>query len=159
LVAEADRDQSRTLPPAVVEALLATKETNPRLSVQLVIREARRRPEVPADLPLPPSTVHRLLTRHGLMDPPPAGAAGQDADRHRQGGHRPHPGAQAAAGAGRDDAPGCRDGKPGCGLPACRTPAGESQGCGIGEHRCWRQEPGREGPGPVRREARVRAER
>lgn len=79
----ADRGQSRTLPPAVVEALLATKEANPRLSVQLVIREARRRPEVPADLPLPPSTVHRLLTRHGLLDPPPAGAAGQDADRRR----------------------------------------------------------------------------
>ena len=36
--------------------------------MQLVIREARKSPEVPADLPLPPSTVHRLLARHGLMD-------------------------------------------------------------------------------------------
>jgi transposase InsO family protein len=56
------------LPAAAVEALLAAKEENPKLSVQLVIREARKSPEVPADLPLPPSTVHRLLARHGLMD-------------------------------------------------------------------------------------------
>ena len=59
----ADRGQARALPAAVVEALLAAKEGNPRLSVQLVIREARKSSEVPADLPLPPSTVHRLLAR------------------------------------------------------------------------------------------------
>ena len=53
----ADRGQARALPAAVAEALLAAKEDNPRLSVQLVIREARKRPEVPADLPLPLSTV------------------------------------------------------------------------------------------------------
>ena len=64
----ADRGQARALPAAAVEALLAAKEENPKLSVQLVIREARKSPEVPADLPLPPSTVHRLLARHGLMD-------------------------------------------------------------------------------------------
>jgi transposase InsO family protein len=66
----ADRGQARALPAAVVEALLTTKEDNPKLSVQLVIREARQSPEVPGDLPLPPSTVHRLLARHGLMDKP-----------------------------------------------------------------------------------------
>jgi len=63
----ADRGQARALPAAVVEALLSAKEANPKLSVQLVIRTARQSPEVPADLPLPPSTVHRLLARHGLM--------------------------------------------------------------------------------------------
>ena len=68
--AGADRGQARALPAAVVEALLAAKEDNPNLSVQLVIRAARQSPEVPADLPLPLSTVHRLLTRHGLMDKP-----------------------------------------------------------------------------------------
>jgi putative transposase len=77
----ADRGQVRALPAAVVEALLATKEGNPALSVQLVIRQARNCPQVPADLPLPPSTVHRLLARHGLMDKP-AGEAG-DHDRRR----------------------------------------------------------------------------
>jgi len=66
----ADRGQSRALPAAAVEALLTAKETNPKLSVQLVIREARKSPDVPQELPLPASTVHRLLARHGLMDMP-----------------------------------------------------------------------------------------
>ena len=77
----ADRGQSRSLPAPVVDVLLEIKEGNPALSVQLVIREARQRPEVPADLPLPASTVHRLLTRHGLMDKPRDGTG--DADRRR----------------------------------------------------------------------------
>jgi len=77
----ADRGQARSLPPEVVDALLAIKEGNPKLSVQLVIREARQRSEVPADLPLPNSTVHRLLVRHGLMDKPRG--ADTDADRRR----------------------------------------------------------------------------
>jgi putative transposase len=77
----ADRGQARRLPAAVAEALLATKEANPALSVQLVIREARTRPEVPEDLPLPPATVHRLLSRHGLMDKT-RGETG-DSDRRR----------------------------------------------------------------------------
>ena len=76
-----DRGRSRSLPPQVVDALLAIKEGNPALSVQLVVREARQRPEVPADLPLPSSTVHRLLARHGLMDKPRGEES--DADRRR----------------------------------------------------------------------------
>jgi putative transposase len=66
----ADRGQARALPAAALEALLAAKEGNPKLSVQLVIREARKCADVPPELPLPASTVHRLLTRHGLMDRP-----------------------------------------------------------------------------------------
>ncbi len=77
----ADRGQSRSLPPEVVDVLLEIKEGNPRLSVQLVIREALKRPEVPKGLPLPASTVHRLLTRHGLMEKPPGDNA--DTDRRR----------------------------------------------------------------------------
>jgi transposase InsO family protein len=77
----ADRGQSRSLPPAVVDTLLAIKEGNRKLSVQLVIREARQRPEVPDELPLPNATVHRLLARHGLMDKA-RGEAG-DVDRRR----------------------------------------------------------------------------
>lgn len=72
---------ARRLPPGVVEALLAAKEANPQLSVQLVIRAVRQRPAVPPDRPLPPSTVHRLLARHGLMDT--AKTAGQAQDRRR----------------------------------------------------------------------------
>lgn len=83
----ADRGQSRSLPAAVVDALLGTKEGNPALSVQLVIREARQHPDVPADLPLPASTVHRLLARHGLMDK--SGNESGDADRRRFAFHQP----------------------------------------------------------------------
>ena len=78
--ARADRGQSRSLPPEVVEALLATKEDNPKLSVQLVIREVRKRPQVPEALPLPNSTVHRLLARHGLMEK----TRGEDSDADRR---------------------------------------------------------------------------
>jgi transposase InsO family protein len=63
----ADRGRSRALPDAAVERLLSLKETNPKLSVPLLIREARATGQIPKELPLPPSTVHRLLARHGLM--------------------------------------------------------------------------------------------
>ena len=63
-----DRGRPRSLPPQVADILLGVKEGNSRLSVQLVIREARDHPEIPPELPLPASTVHRLLARHGLMD-------------------------------------------------------------------------------------------
>jgi transposase InsO family protein len=76
----ADRGQSRSLPPEVVDVLLEVKEGNPALSVQLVIREARKRPEVQPDLPLPNSTVHRLLARHGLMEK----KRGEDTDADRR---------------------------------------------------------------------------
>lgn len=77
----ADRGRLRKLPAAVAEALLGIKEGNRALSVQLVIRAARALPQVPEELPLPPSTVQRLLARHGLMDKP-AGEVG-DRDRRR----------------------------------------------------------------------------
>lgn len=77
----ADRGRPRALPAAVADALLGIKEGNPALSVQLVIREARELPDVPPELPLPPSTVHRLLARHGLMDKSPGDAS--EADRRR----------------------------------------------------------------------------
>ncbi len=76
----ADRGQSRSLPAQVVDVLLATKEGNRALSVQLVIREARQHPDVPEELPLPGATVHRLLARHGLMDKP----QGDNSDNDRR---------------------------------------------------------------------------
>ena len=77
----ADRGQPRSLPPEVADRLLEIKEGNPQLSVQLVIREARKHPAVPQELPLPASTVHRLLARHGLMDK--TRSEDTDADRRR----------------------------------------------------------------------------
>jgi transposase InsO family protein len=49
--------------------------------VQLVIREVRQRPDCPPDLPLPASTVHRLLARHGLMGSPKRAAETHDRRR------------------------------------------------------------------------------
>jgi len=63
----ADRGEPRRLPPAVIERLLAIKEANLALSVRLIIEQARAADDVPDELPLPRSTVHRLLARHGLM--------------------------------------------------------------------------------------------
>lgn len=75
-----DRGRARALPDEVVEVLLATKEANRKLSVQLIIREVLKHPDVPDDLPLRPSSVHRLLARHGLMSKP----EGQDNDKDRR---------------------------------------------------------------------------
>ena len=76
-----DRGRSRGLPPEVVDTLLSIKEGHPRLSVRLVIQQARQSGQVPETLPLPPSTVHRLLARHGLMAP--GDGAPRPGDRRR----------------------------------------------------------------------------
>ena len=82
-----DAGQSRALPRDVVDVLLAIKDDNPELSVQLVIKEARTakkhgssEPVVPPDLELAPTTVHRLLSRAGLMRKKDGGV---EADRRR----------------------------------------------------------------------------
>ena len=63
----ADLGKPRRLPAAIAELLVATKEEHPDLSVRLVIAQARQTGQLPNDLKLPPSTVHRLLSREGLM--------------------------------------------------------------------------------------------
>ena len=55
------------LPPDAVEAVLSIKADAPELSIREVIRRARKTGEVAAEVPLPPSTLHRLFTREGLM--------------------------------------------------------------------------------------------
>lgn len=77
----ADRGQPRRLPDAVAEALIAIKEQHPKLSVRQVIVRARETGKIPADLPLPSSTVHRLLTREGLMVKKTDGPIGTDRRR------------------------------------------------------------------------------
>ena len=49
----ADRGEPRRLPPAVIERLLAIKESNLSLSVRLVIAQARASDDVPKTLALP----------------------------------------------------------------------------------------------------------
>lgn len=65
--ARVDHGQSRALPREVADLLVSIKDEKPDLSVQLVIREALAAGKVPEGLPLAPSTVHRLLSRAGLM--------------------------------------------------------------------------------------------
>jgi transposase InsO family protein len=62
-----DRGRPRRLPVAAAELLIAIKEQHPTCSVRRVIERARATGKLPAELPLPPSTVHRLLAREGLM--------------------------------------------------------------------------------------------
>ncbi len=69
-----DAGLSRSLPRDVQDLLVAIKDDQPELSVQLVIQRAREatrqgtnEPAIPPGLELPLTTVHRLLTRAGLM--------------------------------------------------------------------------------------------
>jgi transposase InsO family protein len=67
-----DNGQSRAIPQEVADLLCLIKEEQRCLSVDQVIQEARQRLEVPAEISLAPSTVHRLLSRAGLMQKLPA---------------------------------------------------------------------------------------
>ena len=64
----ADRGQPRRLPPEVAEQLVSLKSEQPALSVNALINTAHKRG---IDHPLAPSTVHRLLSREGLLDKHP----------------------------------------------------------------------------------------
>jgi transposase InsO family protein len=76
-----DAGDSRALPQDVKDLLVLVKEESPELSVQLCIKEALARGKVPEGLQLAPTTVHRVLSRAGLMKKP--GEAPGEADRHR----------------------------------------------------------------------------
>ncbi len=65
----ADRGRPRKIPDDVAELLIAIKETHPKLPVRGVIAHARASAELSHEIVLATSTVHRLLTREGLMVP------------------------------------------------------------------------------------------
>lgn len=78
----ADRGRSRALPQPVVDALLSLKEEQPHLSIPQLIASVAR--SVSDCVRPAPSTVHRLLSRAGLMDKtaePPGQASGLDRRR------------------------------------------------------------------------------
>ena len=62
-----DLGQARVIPQEVADLLCTIKDDKPALSVRMVIEAARASTEVPADVDLAPATVHRLLSRAGLM--------------------------------------------------------------------------------------------
>jgi transposase InsO family protein len=75
-----DQGRSRALPQAVADALLSLKEEQPQLSIpQLIAAVAGAAPDAVTPAP---STVHRLLSRAGLMDKA-ADAAESGQDRRR----------------------------------------------------------------------------
>lgn len=74
----ADRGRSRALPQAVADALTSLKDEQPALSIPQLIRAVRDSGAVPEAQALPPSTVHRLLSRAGLMHKEPVEASGKD---------------------------------------------------------------------------------
>jgi len=63
----ADRGRPRVIPQAVADALLSLKDEQPHLSIPHLIRAVQQSGVAPESLTLPPSTVHRLLSRAGLM--------------------------------------------------------------------------------------------
>jgi transposase InsO family protein len=63
-----DQGLSRSIPQNVADLLCSLKEDKPALSVEAVIAQVRKSSQITPDLPLAPSTVHRLLSRHGLME-------------------------------------------------------------------------------------------
>jgi transposase InsO family protein len=77
----ADQGQARAIPQEVADLLCMIKEDKRELSVRMVIDCARASGEVPAELELAPATVHRLLSRAGLMDKPPLEATSKDRRR------------------------------------------------------------------------------
>jgi transposase InsO family protein len=75
-----DQGRSRALPQALADALLSLKDEQPHLSIPQLIRAVAG--SLPDAVTPAPSTVHRLLSRAGLMDKPgDAAESGQDRRR------------------------------------------------------------------------------
>jgi len=63
-----DQGRARAIPQEMADLLCALKEETPTLSVHLLIDKAKAKAGMGEELHLAPATVHRLLSRHGLMD-------------------------------------------------------------------------------------------
>ncbi len=76
-----DLGRSRGIPALVADLLVSIKDEERALSVALVIERARATGTVPEGLALPNSTVHRLLSRAGMMRKRPDEQNGNDRRR------------------------------------------------------------------------------
>lgn len=77
----ADIGQSRVLAQDLADALLELKEAQPELSIPQLLRALKEQGRVPASSAPAHSTVHRLLTRVGLMDKNRDAPSGHDRRR------------------------------------------------------------------------------
>jgi hypothetical protein len=73
-----DAGTSRAIPASIADLLCMIKKDRRDLSIAEVIAAVRASGEVPADLRMPTSTVHRLLTRAGLMAREPGDPTSKD---------------------------------------------------------------------------------
>lgn len=73
-----DSETSRAIPQEVQDLLIALKDEHRDWTVKATIKAAIDCGAIPTDLPLPPSTVHRLFTRHGLMEKAPTEPTSKD---------------------------------------------------------------------------------
>ena len=67
-----DAGSSRKLPQEVIDRLVAYKDEHPLFTVPMVIAEVRRQMKLDPQLSLPLSTVHRVLSRAGVMHKRPS---------------------------------------------------------------------------------------
>jgi transposase InsO family protein len=73
-----DIGHARSIPQDTLDLLVHLKDEHRNYSVAMVIDEARRCSEQARELSLPLSTVHRLLSRAGVMGKPPASPSSND---------------------------------------------------------------------------------
>jgi len=73
-----DLGQARSIPQETRDLLVHLKDEHREHSVAMVIDEARRLSDQARGLPLPISTVHRLLSRAGVMGPRPDSPTSKD---------------------------------------------------------------------------------
>ena len=76
-----DQGQARAIPQAVADQLVHWKEEERALTVPQIIARAATSGTLPEALVLAPATVHRLLSRHGLMKKEPGDPSRNDRRR------------------------------------------------------------------------------
>ena len=76
-----DQGRARAIPQEVADMLCQLKDETPALSVGAVIEQAKLSGGIGDELHLAPATVHRLLSRHGLMDKRPKQPTSKDRRR------------------------------------------------------------------------------
>jgi putative transposase len=76
-----DDGQARAIPQNIADQLLHWKDEQRDLTVPLLIAKAKSEGLLPEGLELAPATVHRLLSRHGLMKKNPDEPVGNDRRR------------------------------------------------------------------------------
>ncbi len=76
-----DEGQPRAISQEIADLLCQLKEETPALSIRTLIEQVRTKSGMGGELVLAPATVHRLLSRQGLMDKRPTEPTSKDRRR------------------------------------------------------------------------------